>query len=213
MVCHELAAWQAVTGGRVVYLLAIEELSGPAVLGVGTAEPHVSTESSDQPAPAASVGSRADRPVALYRAAGPAGKAGRSAVAPRRRPRRLRTRPGDASARVPARAARAASSGGTPCSTSSGRSTRRSSRSGSRRLVVERAATWVPAPCWAVVSSDGSGQLSVLAERGLESEMGPAVFGIAGWVMQRGEEFVTADLQKDAARAGRVRSRPSWPFR
>jgi len=64
-------------------------------------------------------------------------------------------------------------------------------------LVVERAATWVPAPCWAVVSSDLSGQLSVLAERGLEPDMGPAVYGIASWVMQRGEEFVTANLHED----------------
>jgi diguanylate cyclase (GGDEF)-like protein len=64
-------------------------------------------------------------------------------------------------------------------------------------LVVERAATWVPAPCWALVSSDLSGQLSVLADRGLEPDMGPAVYSIAGWVMQRGEEFVTADLRAD----------------
>src|SRR5438445_13313629 len=28
-------------------------------------------------------------------------------------------------------------------------------------LIVERAATWVPAPCWAVVSSDLTGQLTV----------------------------------------------------
>jgi diguanylate cyclase (GGDEF)-like protein len=64
-------------------------------------------------------------------------------------------------------------------------------------IIVDRAATWVPAPCWAVVSSDTSGQLSVLAERGLAPEMGPAVYAIAKWVMQRGEEFVTADLRKD----------------
>src|SRR5262249_2443359 len=64
-------------------------------------------------------------------------------------------------------------------------------------LVIERAATWVPAPCWAVVSSDLSGQLSVLADRGLQPEMGPAVYGIAAWVMQRGDEFVTADLRED----------------
>src|SRR6185503_11414199 len=30
--------------------------------------------------------------------------------------------------------------------------------------ILARAATWVPAPCWAVVSSDLSGQLSVLAD-------------------------------------------------
>src|SRR5437016_1596349 len=65
-------------------------------------------------------------------------------------------------------------------------------------LVVDRAATWIPAPCWAVVSSDLSGQLSVLAERGLSPDLGPAVYAIAGWVMQRGEEFVTADLRGDS---------------
>ena len=64
--------------------------------------------------------------------------------------------------------------------------------------LVDRAATWVPAPCWAVVSSDLSGQLSVLAERGLMPDMGPAVYAVADWVMQHGEEFVTADLRRDA---------------
>jgi diguanylate cyclase (GGDEF)-like protein len=64
--------------------------------------------------------------------------------------------------------------------------------------LVERAVTWVPAPCWAVVSSDLSGQLSVLADRGLAPDMGPAVYAIAAWVMERGEEFVSADLRQDA---------------
>src|SRR5258708_23383730 len=63
--------------------------------------------------------------------------------------------------------------------------------------IVERAATWVPAPCWAVVSSDLSGQLSVLADRGLTPDMGPAGYAIATWVMARGAEFVTADLRQD----------------
>jgi diguanylate cyclase (GGDEF)-like protein len=65
-------------------------------------------------------------------------------------------------------------------------------------LIVERAATWVPAPCWAVVCADLSGQLSVLADRGLSPEMGPAVYAIATWVMNRGQEFVAADLASDA---------------
>src|SRR5919109_3966897 len=65
-------------------------------------------------------------------------------------------------------------------------------------LIVDRAATWVPAPCWAVVSADLSGQLSVLADRGLSPEMGPAVYAVAGWVMNRGQEFVTGDLQSDS---------------
>ena len=65
-------------------------------------------------------------------------------------------------------------------------------------LLVERAATWVPAPCWAVVASDLSGQLSVLADRGLMPDMGPAVYAVANWVMNRGQEFVTKDLRSDA---------------
>ena len=65
-------------------------------------------------------------------------------------------------------------------------------------VIVDRAATWVPAPCWAVVSADLSGQLSVLADRGLTPEMGPAVHAIATWVMHRSQEFVTADLTHDA---------------
>jgi diguanylate cyclase (GGDEF)-like protein len=64
-------------------------------------------------------------------------------------------------------------------------------------VIVERAATWVPAPCWAVVSADLSGQLSVLADRGLAPEMGPAVYAVATWVMHRSQEFVTPDLTRD----------------
>ena len=63
--------------------------------------------------------------------------------------------------------------------------------------LVERASTWIPAPCWAVLSADLTGQVSVLADRGLEPDMGPAVYAIGAWVMQRGEEFVTADLRED----------------
>jgi diguanylate cyclase (GGDEF)-like protein len=65
-------------------------------------------------------------------------------------------------------------------------------------LIVDRAATWVPAPCWAVVSSDPGGQLTVLAERGLQPDMGPPVYAIAEWVMKQGAEFVTADLRRDS---------------
>src|SRR3954469_6481304 len=64
-------------------------------------------------------------------------------------------------------------------------------------LVLERAAGWVPAPCWAVVGADLSAQLTVLAERGIEADLGPAVHGIGAWVMQNGQEFLTADLRLD----------------
>jgi diguanylate cyclase (GGDEF)-like protein len=65
-------------------------------------------------------------------------------------------------------------------------------------VIVERASTWIPAPCWAVVSSDLSGQLSVLADRGLVPEMGPAIYAVASWVLVRGDDFTSADLREDA---------------
>src|ERR1041384_7669937 len=60
-------------------------------------------------------------------------------------------------------------------------------------VLVDRASTWLPAPCWAAVSADLSGQLSVLADRGLSPDMGPAVYAIAKWVMHRGQEFVRSE--------------------
>ena len=64
-------------------------------------------------------------------------------------------------------------------------------------IIVGRAATWIPAPCWAVVSSDLSGQLTVLADRGLTPDMGPAVCAVALQVMQSGTEFAAANLRSD----------------
>jgi diguanylate cyclase (GGDEF)-like protein len=63
--------------------------------------------------------------------------------------------------------------------------------------IVDRSSTWVPAPCWAVVCADQAGQLSVLADRGLQPDMGTAVYAVAEWVMARGQEFVSADLSRD----------------
>ncbi|MGH9144402.1 MAG: diguanylate cyclase [Vicinamibacterales bacterium] len=142
--------------------------------------------------------SRAPRiPVALYQAAGPAGKS-RSKL--RRASEISQTRPGlDLATRLRLfqRALR-------------GRVERRDALIDIVRgvnatlepskiadVIVDRASNWLPAPCWAVVSSDLSGQLSVLADRGLSPDMGPAVSAIAKWVMGRNQEFVTADLAHD----------------
>lgn len=65
-------------------------------------------------------------------------------------------------------------------------------------LILDRAVTWVPAPSWAIISSNLSGQLSVLADRGLMPDMGPAVSAIAGRLMDGGGEFVAADLAADS---------------
>jgi diguanylate cyclase (GGDEF)-like protein len=61
--------------------------------------------------------------------------------------------------------------------------------------IIDRASMWVPAPCWAVVSGDPSGQLSILADRGLQPDMGPSVLAIGRTVLDRGEEFATANIR------------------
>jgi len=64
-------------------------------------------------------------------------------------------------------------------------------------LIVERVSAWLPAPCWALVSADVSGQFSVLCGRGVTADHEPALRNIAKWVMHRGEELCTEDLRND----------------
>jgi diguanylate cyclase (GGDEF)-like protein len=64
-------------------------------------------------------------------------------------------------------------------------------------LTIERMAAWLPAPCWAIVSSDPSGRLSILADCDLSDDMKPAVHAIAAWVMNRGHDFASADVRRD----------------
>ena len=63
--------------------------------------------------------------------------------------------------------------------------------------LVDQAAEWIPAPCWAVVAPDMSGQLAVLGEKGLTPAMGPSMWAAANWVARHGTEFIAADLSKD----------------
>src|SRR4026208_2381714 len=63
--------------------------------------------------------------------------------------------------------------------------------------IVDRGSSWLPAPCWAVVSSDLSGQLSVLSDKGLTPDMGPAVYAVARWGLDRGQGSAPATLQRD----------------
>jgi diguanylate cyclase (GGDEF)-like protein len=65
------------------------------------------------------------------------------------------------------------------------------------QFIVERAATWIPAPSWAVVAAEPTGQLSVLAQHELNAEFSPLLDQIAQWVMHNGEEFLTANLRSD----------------
>lgn len=65
-------------------------------------------------------------------------------------------------------------------------------------LAVDRVASWMPAPSWALVSAEQTGELSVLADRRLGPDMASTVLAIAQWVMQRGKDFASADLGRDS---------------
>ena len=65
-------------------------------------------------------------------------------------------------------------------------------------LVLAQAATWLPAPCWALMSADQSGRLSKLADHELKLGLGSTVSAIARWVMSRNAEFLSADLLNDS---------------
>jgi diguanylate cyclase (GGDEF)-like protein len=66
---------------------------------------------------------------------------------------------------------------------------------------VDQIAGLLPVPCVAIVSCDDTGQLTVLAERGLVTGMGSAVFGLAAWIIKaapgRTDAFISADLSRD----------------
>ena len=68
--------------------------------------------------------------------------------------------------------------------------------------LVRQADEWIPAPCWAVVAPDITGQLSVLAEKGVTPELGPSVWAAANWVVAQGAEFMSADLSNDRRGGG-----------
>src|SRR5688572_8460513 len=68
--------------------------------------------------------------------------------------------------------------------------------------LVRQADEWIPAPCWAVVGPDLSGQLTVLAEQGLTPTLMPAVWAAANWVLAHGAEFMSGDLSKDRRNGG-----------
>jgi diguanylate cyclase (GGDEF)-like protein len=68
-------------------------------------------------------------------------------------------------------------------------------------VMIERAATFVPVPRWALVADEWSGQVSILAERALPTEFRPAVLHVGRQVMARGLEYATGDLAREP-RAG-----------
>jgi diguanylate cyclase (GGDEF)-like protein len=72
------------------------------------------------------------------------------------------------------------------------------------KWIVEHAAEWVPAPCWALVAQSLEGEPAVLADEGLTPNVGPSLWGAATWVMKSGRELFSADLARDQRVSGSV---------
>ena len=70
--------------------------------------------------------------------------------------------------------------------------------------LVWKAGEWIPAPCWAIVVPEVDGELTVLAEEGLTTELHPSAWAAATQVVARGAEFTSADLSKDGSGAERA---------
>jgi diguanylate cyclase (GGDEF)-like protein len=79
-------------------------------------------------------------------------------------------------------------------------------------FVISRVATWLPAPCMAIVSPDTGSQANVVAVRGRSAELDGALSAIGGWVIQNGEEFRSANLRDDGRVAGAVGSALAVPL-
>jgi two-component system, cell cycle response regulator len=79
--------------------------------------------------------------------------------------------------------------------------------------LVQQAEAWVEAPCWAVVTRDGSGNPMVIANRGLTPSLQPALSHTARWVLSNHAEFFAADLSRDSrAGAGAVGTAIGFPL-
>jgi diguanylate cyclase (GGDEF)-like protein len=69
-------------------------------------------------------------------------------------------------------------------------------------ILIDRLAGWIPAPGWAIVVTDGQGQLTVLAERDVPKETSAALLRIGAWVVGRGGPLLAADVSKDVRVTG-----------
>ena len=64
-------------------------------------------------------------------------------------------------------------------------------------VVVARAASWLPAPCWALVGPCADGPPAVLAGRGLGPREEEAARALGAWVLRRPRVCGSADLSAD----------------
>jgi diguanylate cyclase (GGDEF)-like protein len=65
------------------------------------------------------------------------------------------------------------------------------------RMLVARAADWIPLDAWALVANDGTGQITLLHAQGRADRDDATLSAVANWVMSEGRELLSADLRED----------------
>jgi diguanylate cyclase (GGDEF)-like protein len=81
------------------------------------------------------------------------------------------------------------------------------------KLVVVRAEEWFKAPACGVFAPDLDGQVIGLSSKGIRESQSPAAVGVARWVIDKGREFLTADLKRDLRAPGPAGAVLAWPLR
>ena len=69
--------------------------------------------------------------------------------------------------------------------------------------LARQANSWLPAPCWAVVARDNTDRLTVMADTGLNPNLGPSLWAAVEWVMSHGDDLLSGDLAKDLRSSSR----------
>jgi diguanylate cyclase (GGDEF)-like protein len=70
--------------------------------------------------------------------------------------------------------------------------------------LLDRLSSWVPAACWTVVTMHESGEVAALADSGVSTLLDGGLNDVAHWIMEHGEEFISADLAQDRRLRSRV---------
>lgn len=83
------------------------------------------------------------------------------------------------------------------------------------RAVVDRASSWLPLTCWALVSVDPPQEhAGILADAGITPELGPAIYATAAWVVRHDQPLMTGDLGADPRiENGDAVAAAAWPLR
>lgn len=83
------------------------------------------------------------------------------------------------------------------------------------RALVDRAASWLPLTCWALVTVDPPQEhFAILADVDITPDLGPALYATAAWVARHDQPLLSGDLRVDPRiEGGDAVAVVAWPLR